>query len=267
MNRPLRIYEGLALVVPAAIVLCLVLRFGVNVPYLDQWDLINLLAAMHNGGLGWDDVFRQHNEHRMVFPKLVMLGLASVTRWNIVVELMVSVALAAASLVVLLALARPVLRQISPLGRLWAGFTLSAMLFSLAQWENWLWGWQIQWFLSLLAAVSVIALATSSLRASQPWPHVAVAAVAAVVCQYSIASGVVAWVAGGFVLAIHPRRHVIIPVWLLAAAGTTSSTSRVMSAHPITRRCWSRSSNSPRSWSMSPTTCQAPSAGVPSSAL
>ena len=95
----------------------------------------------------------------MVAPKLALLGLASLTRWNSVAEMLASVVLALASLLILLRLAQPVLRESGQVGRLWTMLTLSLYVFSLAQGANWLWGWQIQWFLSLFAAVLTVALA------------------------------------------------------------------------------------------------------------
>jgi hypothetical protein len=222
LRRLVSIAQWVVLIAPAALVLGLVLRHGVNVPSWDQWGLVDILVDVEVRDFPWTNLLGNHNEHRMPFPKLVMLGLAELTRWNILAELMVSVALAIGSLFVLVALARPVLGMVGPGARLWSHFILSAMLFSLMQFENWLWGWQIQWFLSLLAAVSAVALATWSLRSPRPWPYVAGAIGAAIVCHYSFAGGVAIWGSGALILAFHPRRRWILPVWLAAAAAATA---------------------------------------------
>lgn len=106
--------------------------------------------------------------------------------------------------------------------RIWVSLALSLHVFSFAQGTNWLWGWQIQWFLSLFAAVLSIALATWSLRVTRPWAYVAGSAAAALVCQYGIASGMVAWGASALVLAFHPFRRRILPIWLAVAAIATA---------------------------------------------
>lgn len=230
MNRLVRIGVrvgyGVALLAPAALVLGFILRYGVNVPYWDQWELIGPLGPLtrfQNGTLGWAEIFRQHNEHRMVFPKLVMLALASLTRWNIVAEMLLSLLLAVASLAVLMALARPSLRKAGPAVRLWATFTIAAMMFSLAQWDSWLCGWQIQWFLSVLAALSSIALATWSLESARPYAYITGAAAAAVVSQFSLASGAAVWICGALILAFHRlRRGLILPLWLAAAVASSA---------------------------------------------
>lgn len=222
MGRLVRVAQWVALFAPAAVVLHLVLRYGVNVPFHDQWDLIRDLTRLENGSLVFGDLFTLHNEHRMVFPKLLMLALALPTRWNVVAEMLAGIALATASLVVVIALARPILREMSETGRLWAAFTISAMMFSLAQWENWFWGWQIQWFLSVLAAISCVALASWSLRDARSLVPVAAAALAAVVCQFSIASGTALWVVGALMFAFHPRRRLILPLWSALAVAITA---------------------------------------------
>ncbi len=218
MDRLARVAYWSALMAPAAIVLCLVLSYGVNIPYADQWDFIGYLTLLESGRLRVADLFSLHNEHRMVFPKLVMLMLAHATGWNVIVEMLTSVALAVVTLLLLVNLARPVLDRAGRMGRIWAAFTISAMLFSLMQWENWLWGWQIQWFLAVLAAVATVAFATWSLESPHPWTHVSGAVVAAIVCQLCIASGAAIWVAAGPILGFHRERRRILPVW--AATGT-----------------------------------------------
>ncbi len=223
MNRPVRVVlQAAVLVGPAAVVLCLVLRYGVNVPSWDQWTLVDPMVRLDLGSIPWADIIGQHNEHRMVFPKLLMLSLALLTRWNIVAELLAGVLLTGCSLLILLALLRPILRETSQAGAVWASFVIAATSFSLGQWENWLWGWQLQWFLGVTAAVSTVALATRSLASRRPWPWIAGAAAAAIVCQYSIASGVAVWVSGALILAFHPRRGRVLVIWLAIGVFTTT---------------------------------------------
>ncbi len=222
MGRLVRVAQWMALLGPLAAVLYVVLRYGVNIPYADQWDFVSFVVADDRGAVRWIDLWSPHNEHRMVVPKLLMLALAEATHWNIIVEMLVSVAFAFASLLLLFALARPTLCEAGPPLRLWATFTLSVYVFSLAQGTNWLWGWQIQWFLSVFAAILSIALATWSLQSPRPWLHIAGAAVAALVCQLSIASGVVVWAASALVLAFHPERRRVLVFWLVAATVFTA---------------------------------------------
>ena len=223
MSRPVQgVLRAAVLAGPAAVVLYLVLRYGVNVPSWDQWTLVDSMVQLDLGSLPWAGIIGQHNEHRMIFPKLLMLLLALLTRWHIVAEMLAGVLLTGCSLLILLALLRPILRETSQAATVWASFIIAATLFSLGQWENWLWGWQVQWFLGVTAAVSTVALATRSLGSRRPWPWIAGAAGAAIVCQYSIASGVAVWISGALILTFHPNRRRILLVWTAIALCTTA---------------------------------------------
>lgn len=194
-----------------------ILRYGVNVPYAEEWDFIAFFVAHDLGGLRWIDLWAPHNEHRMVVPKIVMLALAPLTRWNLRAEMLLSAALAFLGLLLLLALARPALAEARPWTRIWATFTLSLLVFSLAQVGNWLWGWQVQWYIAVLGAILAIALTTWSLERANPWPHVVAAVLAALVCQYSLASGTVIWVLCAAILAFHAQRLRLLAFWLAVA--------------------------------------------------
>ena len=45
---------------------------------------------MAAGTLCFADFFAQHNEHRILFPRLIFFGLGRLTHWNIRAELFVS---------------------------------------------------------------------------------------------------------------------------------------------------------------------------------
>jgi hypothetical protein len=149
-----------AAAVPPAATLLAVQAYAVNVPYWDQFEFPRLLAMLASGTLRWPDLVAQHNEHRLPAPRLVWLALAVVSRWNVVWEQYASIAVAAVTLIVLADVLRRTVGTIDPaLGR-WLSVPTSLLVFSLAQAENWDWGWQLQVFLNLLgAALAAWALA------------------------------------------------------------------------------------------------------------
>jgi hypothetical protein len=81
-------------VAPFLVVVVLLLRYAVNVPYLDQWDLVPLVDKAYTGRLSLAELWAPHNEHRIFFPQLIMVGLARLTHWNIGYELGVNLVLA-----------------------------------------------------------------------------------------------------------------------------------------------------------------------------
>ena len=177
------------LATPALTVLVLIFMYGVNVPYGDQWDGVPpLIEKMKNGTLGLSDFFAQHNEHRIFFPRLVMLGLALLTHWNIKVELFTSWVLACICAYNLWRLSR-----VTGFGgsdtAFWLLLAGNVLLFTPLQSENWLWGFQIGFFLPLTAFTSLLWVVASS--------RTSIAFVAAIVFSmignFSIASGFIFW--------------------------------------------------------------------------
>ena len=86
---------------PVAYLLVFLIGFTVDVPYWDQWDLVPLLQKMDDGSLSLNDLWSQHNEHRLLFPRLVMLVLARISDWNIYLEYAVSFVLASLTCIAL----------------------------------------------------------------------------------------------------------------------------------------------------------------------
>jgi hypothetical protein len=197
---------NVAILLPFFFVLFFVYKFGITIPYLDQWELVPLLEKMHNNTLTLADLWSQHNEHRIIFPQILMLILARFSNWNIFLELCANIALAAFTLLFLLSILRSTLEIVSPLLKI---FT-SLMVFSMAQYQNWSWGWQIQFFLSILGSVIAI-------WAANKWRGKANALIiiilAAVLSSYSFNTGLLTWPAVLVVMLLQKewkRRHIII---------------------------------------------------------
>lgn len=181
---------ALALSAPLLVLVLALIKTSVNVPFWDQWELVPLYEKLRQGTLTFSDFFAQHNEHRILFPRFIMAGLAVFTAWNVLYEVAVNVLLAVAVFGVLWLLIKHTFTQSRI--RIAAAFVLSLILFSPIQFENWMWGWQIQWFLNVLGlAVSVWAL--WAWRAKEPWLKLGVAAIAAAIATYSLASGFFVW--------------------------------------------------------------------------
>jgi len=56
--------------------------FGINVPIHDDWTLVE--AAASRPFSSWSSLTGQHNEHLIFFPRLLMLGVAALTRHSTV---------------------------------------------------------------------------------------------------------------------------------------------------------------------------------------
>lgn len=179
----------LLLAAPAIWVGILVFLYGVDTPWGDQWDgTVPLLKKMEAGTLGFADLFAFHNEHRILFPRLITLGLAKLTHWNIRAELLVNWMLVCVCAVNLWRVALITGWQNSR-DRGWLLLAANVLLFTPLQWENLLWGFQMGFFLPLAFLTACLWTALSLRR---PWCFV-VTLVLCLMSTFSVASGVFCW--------------------------------------------------------------------------
>jgi hypothetical protein len=172
-----------------AMLLLFVARFGVDVPWLDQWDLVPFLDGTSH------DWWAQHNEHRLLFPRLIMVGLARLTRWDVRWEMWLIVVLAALLFFVLARFFDGSSSYTVP----WVIPLLSLIVFSLNQWENWTWGWQIQ--IEGNALCVAVGIWLLSRKPSDPG-HLLAAFAMGVLATFSFLNGLLFWPIGYLILVI-----------------------------------------------------------------
>lgn len=125
----------------------------VDVPFGDQWDFVPLLEKSYSGPVTIGDLFAQHNEHRLFFPRIAMLILAHQSQWKIKSELGLIQLLSLLAFCILIYQTYNFLKSNSEIKWFYALPFISLLFFCLSQWENWIWGWQIQVVLSVFSAV------------------------------------------------------------------------------------------------------------------
>lgn len=205
---------------PALILVGLLVKYAVNVPFWDQWELVTIFEKWHAGTLGFADFFAQHNEHRVLFPRLIMFALAVATGWNTLYEVAVNVVLAAATFWFLWQVIKATFD--SARIRFVAAASVSLVIFSPLQFENWMWGWQIQWFLNVLGLV-VAVWALSAWQTKNKWAAFIVAVIAAGVATYSLASGFFVWLVCVPLLWFRKDLRPLLWAWVTAAAVVVGS--------------------------------------------
>ena len=200
---------------PLAYLVFVVARYAVDVPYWDEWELAPILQKSYMGQLTFGDLWAQHNEHRLFIPQLVMLGLARLTGWNIRYELEMNVFLGIGILGVLLWQMRATARRLEISNWTWAAPVCSLVVFSMSQFQNWLWGWQIQMMMNALAVVGGVVLLSNP---EFSWRKFAAAAALGVVAAFSFANGLLFWPVGLGVLWLgargKPERTPALAAWV-----------------------------------------------------
>jgi hypothetical protein len=210
-----RVVIGLA-ILPPVVVAVVIARYGLNVPHGDQWALVPLLQAAAERHLAITQLWEPHNEHRPALPRLAMLGLAHLTGWDVRYELFASLLLALALCAVLIRLIVRGVGAVAPGYTPWLILAASVSTFSLAQWHNWVWGWQLTIWMNVLAA-GLVALAVA--RYGRSWTGLALGLAAATAGALSFANGLLLFVLLplGAVLAPGPPR---LRHWLGVALAT-----------------------------------------------
>jgi len=210
--------------VPFLYLIYMVWKCYVDMPFFDEWTLVLAVDKSYQGTLTVSDLFRQHMEHRPLFPTLILLPVIRATGWNISYEIALSIALALGMCIALVRQAKYTLNSVGECHVGWLIPIISVIVFSLKQQENWLWGWQVAMFLNLLAAVvGIMLLCKPAFR----WVNFAGAMLLGAVASYSFASGLNYWHTGLILLLLMPgrsgkerMRHVVM--WCAVAAVTVA---------------------------------------------
>jgi hypothetical protein len=182
---------ALILIASPAIALSLLLYlYGVDVPFWDQWSVLGLAEAFRLHILTFGQLFAQYNEHRLFFPRVLLLGIDALAHGNVKYELVALWLLAAVVLVNVYRLARLTLQGTAV--RLLTGmFLASLLIFSPIQYQNWLWGMQVDMLLPMTCLSTALVVLYSN---RGPWLKLAIAAALATVAGYSYLNGLTCWV-------------------------------------------------------------------------
>lgn len=215
----------LALVAPA-VTFFSVARYAVNVPVWDEWEFPLLMSRIDAGELTVPELaWLQRGEHRKVFPHLIILALARMTSYNVVAHIYLAIVLRVLALgLIWRLLAATVAPARAPVT---AALTLvsSLLLFSAAEYENWIWGESA--IMVALINLAIVTMVWALHRWPARWPGLVVALLAATVAAFSAASGLLLWGVGLVGLVLYGRqsgrgwldRRVL--VWILCAVALT----------------------------------------------
>jgi hypothetical protein len=211
-GRVVAIVSWLLILIPAALPYLCVRAFGVNVVFADAWDMVLVFHKFFSGRLTFADLYAQHNEHRMFFPKGAELLLGLLTRYNNVAEMYVVVScFLITAAVLLVAFGREI-------GLPLIFFVPVALLiFSFRQYENMLFGFQISFAFTQTFGVLALYLLSSSSRDNFGAYAFAAALGSATIASFSTAQGLLVWPAGllGLLLGsvARPGKKVLVGLW------------------------------------------------------
>ena len=211
---------------PPAVLAVLLWRNSVNVPYWDEWDkdIAGLFVKSADGRLGFGDFWAQHNESRLVLPRLIFLLLGGMTHWNVSVEVAFTFLLAGVVAAAVFWLGRKAFAG-RPVTRWTVFFISSLLIFSPSQYEAWLWGMEMILFMPLVCILGGLVVQQSALREQT---KLVLCAILAFAGTFTFSNGLLVWLVlfPGLFLAegwtgLRKRSQAALG-WLLGFAGTAT---------------------------------------------
>jgi hypothetical protein len=178
--------------------------FGLNIPFLDQWEVVGLLEKQYQGVLSLSDLFAQHNEHRPFFPRMIWIMLSELTRYNINAQLWFNLVLAIGTFLFFVSRSIRTWEQCGIRAPSFLIPLLSLLVFNLGQRESWLQGIQTIMFLGIACIIIGLFL----LAEHSDWLHFGSAILLGWIATFSMANGLLYWPVGLSVL------------WLTTSNGT-----------------------------------------------
>jgi len=210
-----------SLVLPVVAYLVFIHHFAVNAIWSDQWADISLIRHAHDGTLSLSTLWAQHTSNRIFFPNLIVLVLASLTRFDVVTEEYLSAAFLTASAALLILTHR----RRAPATPWLYYCPVVLLLFTFVGGNpyyggtNTLWGFTMGLYLVLLCLAGTLYLLDR--QELTTWAYVGALA-AAVVGSYSATQGLLIWPAGLLLIWLRRRPPSRLAVWVVAAVATTA---------------------------------------------
>jgi hypothetical protein len=211
-----RLLSYLLILLPAALSFLYVHSFGVDVPYGDTWTMVPLFDRLSAGTLSWSDLWHQHFEHRVFFPRIAMLLLGVATSFNnVAIMYLIQVCLLITLIILLLAF------KANIQANLFLFVPISSLVFSLGQYWNLLVAWSLTFVFVQTFVVLALYLLHLSNRTNFRELALSAALIIGTVASFSSAQGLFVWPAGLLQLLIAPversTKKILAGIW--GAAG------------------------------------------------
>jgi hypothetical protein len=196
-------------------------RDATNSLYLDDWSVVPVVHAALHGHLSLSQLWSQYNESRLFTGTSVLVLFGFLDRLDTRTVVFFGAAAFIASYAGVLTLVRRYFgRPLTPIPVLAIGVTW----FSLADYQNALWAFQVSWYLTVLFFVLMVCALLLPARRGPVW--LAVAALLAVAASLSTVQGFLCWPVGIVCLLWNSpwrRARSEVVLWLVAMIVTVTA--------------------------------------------
>ncbi|MFZ4763713.1 MAG: hypothetical protein ACOYMN_02065 [Roseimicrobium sp.] len=165
---------------------------AVDVGNWDDWETATFLDKWRDGTLAWSDLYAAQIQHRMVFPRLLVIALAELSAGDFRANIYAIQVLFCVASFLLLVMLRRTLPGSPWRWPLW--FSMNLLLFSPMHFETQLWGAQL-WSTTVMpcALTAIMILATRPSTLAQSWQRLGLALLLTEVATHSFAHGLALW--------------------------------------------------------------------------
>jgi hypothetical protein len=174
---------------PALLCIIFILQWGINSVFLEEWRLVPLLKLSLTGQPWLDHLSAQSDENRPVFPHLIFVGLAYLTSYNVVSEMILGWIFLSVTVFILWR----ILLHTFPQGK-WIIIPIAWLAYSFSQDQILLWGEPaIAWYLTILMIVLFIHF-LNKIKDSQFF--IIPVVICGFVASFSVIAGLSVWTVG-----------------------------------------------------------------------
>jgi hypothetical protein len=145
------LFVGCVWLVQSLLLLGFVLAHGVNIPWMDEWEMIPALTGEQAITLKW--LWSQHNEHRIVISRLVYLAVTKLGGYDFRAGMIFNLLVLSATAAAVCLAARHIRGR-----ALYSDAFFPLVLLHWGQVENLVWGFQIQFVLSSALEVGLLCI-------------------------------------------------------------------------------------------------------------
>jgi len=139
-----------AATVPVCLYLLFVLHYSLNVPLADDWLIVPLVKAAHHGQL---PLWSQYGERRLVVGRAIIIGFGLFDHLNEQHVMLFTALVFIASYVIFLTMLKSYRKLTWPLV-----LVTGVVWFTLTDWQNALWSFQLSWYLVVFFFIVMTAL-------------------------------------------------------------------------------------------------------------
>ena len=217
--RPRRLLRLAILVACPVAYMAYLAHYSVNLIYWDEWSIVPLVHAVIHHRLSFGMLWTQHNENRLLVANCIFVLFGRFDHFDTRAVMLFSGILFVAAFILYVNIFRTYagrslgLLSVSIVGLLW---------FSLEDWQNALWGFQMAWYLIIVCLFAMLIMLTRPFAPT--W--FSLACVFAVLASYSSLQGLILWPVGLLCLCWQTgpgRRHPkLIGTWAGLAVVTSA---------------------------------------------